>query len=44
MSMRALLSVSDKTGLIAFARGLVEHGYDLIATSRTGEAIAAAGI
>ena len=42
--MRALLSVSDKTGLVAFARGLTEHGYDLVATSSTSRALADAGI
>ena len=42
--MRALLSVSDKTGLVEFARGLVDHGYDLIATSSTGQALADAGV
>ncbi len=42
--MRALLSVSDKTGLVEFARGLIEHGYDLIATSSTSQALAEAGI
>jgi phosphoribosylaminoimidazolecarboxamide formyltransferase / IMP cyclohydrolase len=42
--MRALLSVSDKTGLIEFARGLTEHGYDLVATSSTSRALADAGI
>ena len=42
--MRALLSVSDKTGLIEFARGLVEHGYDLVATSSTSRALADADI
>jgi phosphoribosylaminoimidazolecarboxamide formyltransferase/IMP cyclohydrolase len=42
--MRALLSVSDKTGLVEFARGLVEHGYDLIATSSTSQALAEAGV
>ena len=26
----ALLSVSDKTGLVEFARGLVEQGFTLI--------------
>ena len=33
---RALISVSDKTGLLAFANGLVELGVELIATSGTG--------
>jgi phosphoribosylaminoimidazolecarboxamide formyltransferase/IMP cyclohydrolase len=42
--MRALLSVSDKTGLVEFARGLVEHGYDLVATSSTSRALADAGV
>jgi len=27
---RALLSVSDKSGLIEFARALVSHGVDLV--------------
>jgi phosphoribosylaminoimidazolecarboxamide formyltransferase / IMP cyclohydrolase len=42
--MRALLSVSDKSGLVEFARGLRECGVDLIATSSTGSALADAGI
>ncbi|MGA7989274.1 MAG: bifunctional phosphoribosylaminoimidazolecarboxamide formyltransferase/IMP cyclohydrolase [Candidatus Dormiibacterota bacterium] len=42
--MRALLSVSDKTGLVEFARGLRECGVDLIATSSTGRALTEAGI
>ena len=42
--MRALLSVSDKTGLLDFARGLRECGVDLIATSSTGRALTDAGI
>jgi phosphoribosylaminoimidazolecarboxamide formyltransferase/IMP cyclohydrolase len=33
--MRALLSVSDKTGLAGFARGLRRLGYDLFATGAT---------
>lgn len=41
---RALLSVSDKTGLVDFARGLVHHGVELISTGGTAKAIAAAGI
>jgi len=35
----ALLSVSDKTGLAAFARGLVRLGYELFATGSTLEAL-----
>jgi phosphoribosylaminoimidazolecarboxamide formyltransferase / IMP cyclohydrolase len=41
---RALLSVSDKTGLIEFARALVAHGVELISTGGTAKAIAAAGL
>src|SRR3954463_16430307 len=41
---RALLSVSDKTGLIEFARALVGHGVDLVSTGGTAKAIAAAGL
>ncbi|MDQ7731093.1 bifunctional phosphoribosylaminoimidazolecarboxamide formyltransferase/IMP cyclohydrolase [Halomonas sp. SpR1] len=32
---RALLSVSDKTGIIEFARGLAEHGVELLSTGGT---------
>jgi phosphoribosylaminoimidazolecarboxamide formyltransferase/IMP cyclohydrolase len=32
---RALLSVSDKTGLVPFAKGLIELGYELISTGGT---------
>src|SRR5713226_9012668 len=42
--MRALLSVDDKTGLIALARGLQELGWELIATDGTRAALAAEGI
>jgi phosphoribosylaminoimidazolecarboxamide formyltransferase/IMP cyclohydrolase len=41
---RALLSVSDKSGLIEFARALVSHGIDLVSTGGTAKAIAAAGL
>src|ERR1700678_3922803 len=41
---RALLSVSDKTGLIDFARALTGHGIDLVSTGGTARAIAAAGL
>jgi phosphoribosylaminoimidazolecarboxamide formyltransferase/IMP cyclohydrolase len=41
---RALLSVSDKSGLIEFARALAGHGVDLISTGGTAKAIAAAGL
>src|ERR1700722_9493987 len=41
---RALLSVSDKTGLIDFARALVGHGIELISTGGTAKALAEAGL
>jgi phosphoribosylaminoimidazolecarboxamide formyltransferase/IMP cyclohydrolase len=41
---RALLSVSDKSGLIEFARALSRHGIDLVSTGGTAKAIAAAGL
>ena len=41
---RALLSVSDKTGLIDFARALSRHGIELISTGGTAKAIADAGL
>lgn len=42
--MRALLSVSDKTGLIAFARRLVGKGVELVSTGGTRRAIAEVGL
>src|ERR1700751_700047 len=41
---RALLSVSDKSGLIDFARALAGRGIDLVSTGGTDKAIAAAGL
>lgn len=41
---RALLSVSDKTGLIDFAKALVGHGIELVSTGGTRKAIADAGL
>ena len=41
---RALLSVSDKTGLIEFARALTAQGVALVSTGGTAAAINAAGI
>ncbi|MEZ4498027.1 MAG: hypothetical protein R2845_14910 [Thermomicrobiales bacterium] len=42
--MRALLSVYDKTGVVEFARQLVDLGWELISTGGTMSAIAAAGL
>ena len=41
---RALISVSDKTGLIGFAGKLVSLGIELISTGGTAQALAAAGL
>ena len=41
---RALLSVSEKSGLIEFARALALHGVELISTGGTARAIAEAGL
>jgi phosphoribosylaminoimidazolecarboxamide formyltransferase/IMP cyclohydrolase len=41
---QALLSVSDKTGLVDFARGLVAQGVALLSTGGTAKALAAAGL
>jgi phosphoribosylaminoimidazolecarboxamide formyltransferase/IMP cyclohydrolase len=41
---RALLSVSDKTGLVLLAQGLARRGYDLVSTGGTAAALAAAGL
>src|SRR5690606_29236026 len=41
---RALLSVSDKTGLVPFAKALATAGVELISTGGTANAIAEAGL
>jgi phosphoribosylaminoimidazolecarboxamide formyltransferase / IMP cyclohydrolase len=41
---RALLSVSDKTGLVDFARGLAELGWELVSTGGTARALRDAGL
>ncbi|MGB8602877.1 MAG: bifunctional phosphoribosylaminoimidazolecarboxamide formyltransferase/IMP cyclohydrolase, partial [Rhizomicrobium sp.] len=41
---RALISVSDKTGLIDFAQGLVRHNVELISTGGTAKALREAGL
>jgi phosphoribosylaminoimidazolecarboxamide formyltransferase/IMP cyclohydrolase len=40
----ALLSVSDKSGLVPFASGLVALGYDLLSTGGTAKALREAGL
>jgi phosphoribosylaminoimidazolecarboxamide formyltransferase / IMP cyclohydrolase len=41
---RAVLSVSDKTGIVEFARGLAELGVELVSTGGTAHALDAAGL
>jgi phosphoribosylaminoimidazolecarboxamide formyltransferase/IMP cyclohydrolase len=38
------MSVSDKSGLVPFARGLVERGWELVSTGGTAAALAGAGL
>ena len=42
--MKALVSVYDKTGLEAFARGLVDLGWELVSSGGTSAALESAGI
>jgi len=41
---RALLSVTDKTGIMEFARGLRELGWELVSTGGTARALQEAGL
>ena len=41
---RALLSVSDKTGLVAFATVLASYGIELLSTGGTAKALRTAGL
>jgi phosphoribosylaminoimidazolecarboxamide formyltransferase/IMP cyclohydrolase len=41
---RALLSVSDKTGIVEFARGLTELGIEIVSTGGTAQTLAEAGV
>ena len=41
---RALISVSDKTGLVEFARALADYGIELISTGGTRKELADAGL
>jgi phosphoribosylaminoimidazolecarboxamide formyltransferase/IMP cyclohydrolase len=42
--MRAILSVSDKTGLVELARGLSARGVELVSTGGTARALSEAGL
>ena len=44
MSYYALLSVSDKTGIVDFADGLVRSGYQIISSGGTAAVLQAEGI
>src|SRR5437588_4652633 len=41
---RALLSVSDKTGIVEFARGLADLGIEIVSTGGTARELSEAGI
>src|ERR1700734_123229 len=41
---RALLSVTDKSGLVEFARELTKHGVELVSTGGTAKALREAGL
>ena len=41
---RAILSVSDKTGIVEFARGLAGLGIEIVSTGGTAEALAEGGV
>ena len=41
---RALISVSDKTGIVDFAQGLVKYGVEILSTGGTLKVLAEAGV
>src|SRR5215831_17405133 len=41
---RALISVSNKTDLVDFARGLASRGYEIVSTGGTAKALVEAGV
>jgi phosphoribosylaminoimidazolecarboxamide formyltransferase/IMP cyclohydrolase len=41
---RAILSVSDKTGIVEFARGLADLGIELVSTGGTAATLTEAGL
>ncbi|HEX6987349.1 MAG TPA: bifunctional phosphoribosylaminoimidazolecarboxamide formyltransferase/IMP cyclohydrolase, partial [Planctomycetaceae bacterium] len=41
---RALVSVSDKTGLVPFVKGLVELGFEVVSTGGTRRHLEEAGV
>ncbi|HWO20805.1 MAG TPA: bifunctional phosphoribosylaminoimidazolecarboxamide formyltransferase/IMP cyclohydrolase [Kofleriaceae bacterium] len=44
MTRRALISVSDKRGVVELARALAAHGFEVLSTGGTAAALASAGI
>ena len=44
MSRRALLSVSDKSGIVEFAKGLVEIGFEIVSTGGTYKLLKESGV
>lgn len=44
MKKRALISVSDKSGVVEFAKQLVEQGFEIISTGGTKKALAENGV
>lgn len=44
MKKRALVSVSDKAGVVEFCKGLVENGFEIISTGGTAKALKDAGL
>ena len=44
MKKRALVSVSDKTGVVEFCKGLEEKGFEIISTGGTAKALKDAGL
>lgn len=44
MKPRALLSLTDKTGLVPFAQGLIGLGFELVSTGGTAKALREAGL
>ncbi len=44
MKKRALVSVSDKSGVVEFCKGLVENGFEIVSTGGTAKALKDAGL
>lgn len=44
MKKRAILSVSDKTGIVSFAKELVDLGFEVLSTGGTAKALKEAGV